>query len=281
MPEFSFGLRNVVLDPPGLSALGLGKTTISIHELNKVTGNLSKAISSLVTSSDVVLALSITGWVFGVAALISGAMGMMDVPPDMCSTCPKRKFFHAALGLLGLDAIFMLVVILIYTLGVMPSLGALGIQEFFEHFAKALVENSIVKALISQSVNCKHPVLMFGAVGTIIQIVLLALTVIVVGLGLDLSPSSSGFEGDSRTPALQMQHLHQGPGPGYGGQPGYGGPPPGYGQGGPPGAYAGPYEGPPSASGGMWAAPPPGGPGYGGPDMRVSLGGPPAPAGRW
>lgn len=245
LDEFSFGLRNIIIDPPVLN-----KIVIELHQLDPFT-NISDSFKSLVSSSDITLVMVIAAAIMGIGGACCTVFGSTRTTPGKQ---PSRKMmFNAAVGFLAVDALLVFVAVLLYGLGVMGSLKDIGISSFLGAIKDDLGMQVPSMGMFGSVVDCSEQQMMFGMIISIIQLLLLCATCGFIALAVDTSVRSG--EG-MRTPALQMQHMNN-PGmqpPGM--VPGPNGgrwsvPPPGAPMGGPP-----PFGAPPGQYGGQMPAPP-------------------------
>jgi hypothetical protein len=255
--EFSFGLSKIRVDIIGpVSAIDINLR--SVVDAGKV---VSAQIGQFAMQSDAVFGLLIAGLLVGIVALIVGILGALPKPPGRL---PVVTWFKIAAGLLGLDGLLVLIAVLIYSIGVMPNLGELGIPDFVKEFAKDFA-GSLTTSVLGGVLACSSPYMCSGLIMTILEVILIFAASAVIGLGVG-PPKYYDEARDMRAEMMQFPG-----GKGRGGKGGYGAPPPGYG-GPPPGGYGGPPPG----------GPPRGHPFEGGPGssrMGPGYGAPPPPPG--
>lgn len=259
--EFSFGLSEIKIDVTFM------QQDVVITELAQWVDD----VDPLVDANGYVRIVTLFAMSLG---LISGGLAVWCLVNTVQF---KQSFLNWMSGLFFTDAMFVLIGLLIYEMGVCPAIENLGIgnaiNAMIAHTGLStgnFVQDRIMSSFIESGTKCDNQERRAGATFAIVQIVILFAAGILLSIFVDLGEEQArkvpfGWSAKGKGKGMQMQEFY-GPRPGgYGPDPGSYGPKGG--KGGPPG----------SGGDGSWGLGGKAGygPDPGGYDLKGGKGGPP------
>lgn len=235
--EFSFGLSKIKLD------LTIWQQDVIITELAQWVDD----VDPLVDANGYVRIVTLFAMSLGIIA------GGLSVWCLVRTVHFKQSFLNWMSGLFFTDAMFVLIGLLIYEMGVCPAIHDMGIGNMLNSIIQhtslstgSYFQDQMIEAFIQSGTECTNQSRRAGATLAAVQIVILFGAGILLSIFVDLGEEQArmvplGWDAKGKGKGMQMQELY-GPRPGgYGPDSGggyglSGGDPARYGKGGPPGS---------------------------------------------